>query len=323
MDRCESAPTHIPVMLQETLADLAPTPGGRYLDGTVGLGGHAFAILSAYPDIELCGLDQDNEALELAKIRLACFGDRVHLFHLQYGDFPNALKTLGWTHLNGALLDLGVSSLQLDKPERGFSFRQSGPLDMRMDQASGRKNAWHLINRASHAELRECLATLGEDPQAGRIARHIIEERQKAPIDDTARLAEIIFKAYPPAWRKSSRRHPATRAFQALRMAVNGELEQLEHFLNIIPDWLEPDGRLVIISFHSLEDRLVKRAMRAWSQGKYANHSEGEFGKAQIVHKKPLQPADDEIKANPRASSAKLRAALWQNGIYDDKQQDR
>lgn len=286
-------------MLKEAIAYLKPAPGGLYLDGTLGLGGHASAILAAAPDCQLCGLDQDKEALALAREKLAPFGDRAHLFRMPFADFPLALESLGWQKINGALLDLGVSSLQLDKPERGFSFRANGPIDMRMDQDSGAKSAWNIVNRGSFAEIRDCLATLGEDPQAGRIARHIIESRQKAPINDTLELADIIWHAYPPAWRKSAKRHPATRAFQALRMAVNDELGQLERFLALIPEWLAPGGRLAIISFHSLEDRLVKRAMRDWANKRQ------DF---ELLLKKPLAPGQDEAAANPRATSAKLRA---------------
>lgn len=296
-----AAPIHKSVMLKEAIAGLNLKDGGLYLDGTLGLGGHANAILANAPDSRLCGLDQDNEALDLAGKRLAIYGDRAHLFHLQFADFAIALKELGWQQIDGAILDLGVSSLQLDHAERGFSFREAGPLDMRMDQSSGKDSVWRLVNRGSHAQLRDCIATLGEEPQAGRIARHIIEERQKSPINDTLRLAEIIRMAYPPAWRRSARRHPATRTFQAFRMAVNEELQQLKIFLGQIWDWLAPGGRLVIISFHSLEDREVKHTMRNWA--KY------EEPKAQLLYKKPLCPTEEEIRENPRASSAKLRVA--------------
>lgn len=291
---------HIPVMPGEVLSGLAPKAGGRYLDGTLGLGGHAAALLASAPKSQLCGLDRDSEALALAQQRLAQFGDRAHLFHLRFSEFEQALTSLNWDQIDGALLDLGVSSLQLDSADRGFSFRAEGPLDMRMDPDSGEKSAWHLVNRGSHAELRECFATLGEDPQAGRIARKIIEERQKGAIENTAQLADIVWRAYPPAWRKSSRRHPATRVFQALRMSVNKELEELERFLAQIPAWLAPGARLVIISFHSLEDRMVKHAMRNWA---------AERPDIRLVHKKPLVPTHEEVKANPRAGSAKLRIA--------------
>lgn len=281
---------------------LAPRPGGLYLDGTLGMGGHAEAILSRAPDSQLCGLDQDCEALEIAGGRLAPFGGRAHLFHERFGDFANALAKLGWEKLDGAILDLGVSSLQLDKAERGFSFRSCGPLDMRMNPVPGGKSAWHLVNRGSHAELRDCIATYGEEPQAGRIARYIIEARQKQPIDTTEQLAAIARSAYPPAWRGSARRHPATRTFQALRMAVNDEIGQLKLFLDQIFDYLAINGRLVIISFHSLEDRMVKQALRRRSQS-------AEEAEIKLLFKKPLAPSDSEAAANPRSASAKMRAA--------------
>lgn len=288
---------HKPVMLHEAIEDLAPAGVGLYLDGTLGLGGHAGAALALAPGIQLCGLDRDLEALELARERLERFGSRFHSFHMDFADFPAALEKLGWQKLNGAMLDLGVSSLQLDQGRRGFSFREAGPLDMRMDPDSGSPGAMDFVNRRSFAELRDCIAAFGEDPQAGRIARRIVQERQKEPIRDTARLAEIIWQAYPPAWRRSARRHPATRAFQAIRMAVNDEPGQLGRFLERIPAWLAPGARLVIISFHSLEDRLVKRAMRDWAKE----------GRARILHKKPAYPQEEELATNPRASSAKLR----------------
>lgn len=284
------------------MAALNPQAGGCYLDGTLGLGGHSGAILERAPQSQVCGLDQDCEALALARQRLASYGERIHFSHLRFAEFAGALRLLSWPKLNGAILDLGVSSLQLDQPERGFSFRSKGPLDMRMDPSSISARAWDMVNRASHAELRDCFATLGEDPQAGRIARFIIEERQKQPINDTARLAEIICNAYPPAWRRSARRHPATRAFQALRMAVNDELGQLRLFLDRIWSWIVPGGRLVIISFHSLEDRLVKISMRERSLPR-------DNPEIQVLYKKPLCPDQTEISANPRSASAKLRAA--------------
>ncbi|MBD5641386.1 MAG: 16S rRNA (cytosine(1402)-N(4))-methyltransferase RsmH [Desulfovibrio sp.] len=289
---------HKPVLLARTLEFLNPSGQAQYLDGTVGLGGHAGAILASCPECQLCGLDQDEEALAIAEAKLAEYGRRAQLFHLRYADFPKALATLGWDRIDGCLLDLGVSSLQLDAPERGFSFRSSGPLDMRMDASFGGRSCRDLVNRATFAELRDCIARLGEEPQASRIAARIVKDRQKQPIEDTLQLAKLVCQAYPPKWRRSARRHPATRTFQALRMAVNGELEQLETFLEAIPQWLGPGARMVVISFHSLEDRLVKRAFRAWA----------EAGRARLLTRKPLQAQEEELAVNPRASSAKLRA---------------
>ncbi|MDO5484544.1 MAG: 16S rRNA (cytosine(1402)-N(4))-methyltransferase RsmH [Desulfovibrionaceae bacterium] len=309
----EAASLHRPVLPAETLAALAPRPGGRYLDGTLGMGGHAEAVLSAAPDTELCGLDRDAQALALAGERLSPFGGRAHLFHHRYSDFAQALGELGWTSVDGALLDIGVSSMQLDTAERGFSFYSDGPLDMRMDQNSGAPSAWHWVNRENFASLKECIAELGEDPQAGRIARAIVEARQKAPINTTAELAALVERAYPPAWRAKGRRHPATRTFQALRMAVNDELGELRRFLDNILAWLPVGGRLVIITFHSLEDRMVKQAMRHWAEGcRCPRHVPvcvcGHEPEVRILHKKPVQAGEEELAANSRASSAKLRA---------------
>ncbi len=304
---------HVPVLPLETLAALAPRAGGRYLDGTLGMGGHASAVLASAPDIELCGLDRDEDALELAKQRLAPFGARTHLFHCRYSDFTDALGQLGWSKVDGALLDIGVSSLQLDEAGRGFSFYGDGPLDMRMDQSSGQPSAWHWVNRESFDKLKDCIATLGEEPQAGRIARAIVDARQKDAINTTAQLATLVEKAYPAAWRAKARRHPATRTFQALRMAVNDELGELQRFLDQILAYLPVGGRLAVITFHSLEDRMVKQAMRHWAEGcRCARHIPrcvcGHQPEVRILHKKPVQAGPDELAVNPRASSAKLRA---------------
>jgi len=309
----EAAELHRPVLPAETLEALAPQAGGRYLDGTLGLGGHASAVLSAAPDIELCGLDRDRQALELARQRLTPFGERVHCFHSRYSNFAESLRTLGWSRVNGALLDIGVSSMQLDMAERGFSFCGDGPLDMRMDQYSGVPTAWHWVNRESFARLKECIADLGEDPQAGRIARAIVEARQKAPIETTAELAAVVERAYPPAWRAKGRRHPATRTFQALRMVVNDELGELRRFLDTILGWLPVGGRLVIITFHSLEDRMVKQAMRRWAEGcRCPRHIPvcvcGHQPEVRLLYKKPIQAGQLELAVNSRAGSAKLRA---------------
>lgn len=305
---------HIPVLTRETLEALAPRSGGRYLDGTVGLGGHAAALLEAAPGALLCGLDRDAEALEKAGSRLAGFGSAVRLYHLRYSRFTEALDDLGWDSLDGALIDIGVSSLQIDAARRGFSFHGDGPLDMRMDARSTESSAWHLVNRGRFETLRDCIARLGEDPQAGRIARAIVDARQKSPIDTTAQLAEIVARAYPPAWRAKARNHPATRTFQALRMAVNDELGELQSFLDAIMRRLRIGGRLAVITFHSLEDRLVKHAMRAWAEGcRCPRHVArcicGHVPEARILWKKPVAADAAELAANPRVSSAKLRAA--------------
>ena len=314
-----AADLHIPVLMKETLAALQPVLDAgrdrpvRILDGTLGMAGHSCAMLQAAPMAELCALDRDEEALELARRRLEPFGDRVHTYHCRYSQFEEALDDLGWEKVDAVLLDIGVSSLQLDEAERGFSFYGDGPLDMRMDQHSGTPSAWHWVNRENFDRLKECIATLGEEPQAGRIARAIVDARQKSPIDTTAQLAALVEKAYPPAWRAKARRHPATRTFQALRMAVNDELGELRRFLDAILGRLSLGGRLAVISFHSLEDRMVKQTMRYWAEGcRCPRHVPvcvcHHVPEVEILYKKPVQADDDELAVNPRASSAKLRA---------------
>ena len=314
-----AADLHIPVLMKETLAALQPVLDAgrdrpvRILDGTLGMAGHSSAMLQAAPQAELCALDRDEEALELARRRLEPFGGRVHTYHCRYSQFEEALDDLGWDKVDAVLLDIGVSSLQLDEAERGFSFYGDGPLDMRMDQHSGAPSAWHWVNRENFDRLKECIATLGEEPQAGRIARAIVDARQKSPIDTTAQLAALVEKAYPPAWRAKARRHPATRTFQALRMAVNDELGELRRFLDAILGRLSLGGRLAVISFHSLEDRMVKQAMRYWAEGcRCPRHVPvcvcHHVPEVRILCKKPVQAEEDELALNPRASSAKLRA---------------
>lgn len=212
---------HISVLLNEAVDALAPKAGGRYLDGTVGMGGHSFAIMERTGgEGFLCGLDRDRQALELARIRLAPFGDRVHLVHTRYSEFEAALDGIGWDAVDGALIDIGVSSLQIDSAERGFSFSSDGPLDMRMDRDSEELPVSRLVNRAKLEDLKDIIERYGEDPQAGRIARAIVEARVRKPIETTGELAALVERAYPAAWRAKARNHPATRTFQALRMAV-------------------------------------------------------------------------------------------------------
>lgn len=306
---------HISVMLAEVMELLQPVPGGRYLDGTLGLGGHAEALLrSVDGQADLLGLDRDTQALAHARTRLEPFGQRVHTRHDAYSHFEEHLDDLGWDVVHGALLDLGVSSLQLDSPERGFSFLADGPLDMRMDGAGGAAPARSLVNKASVERLKEIIAELGEEPMAGRIARAIVSAREDEPIETTAQLAAIVTQAYPAKWRRTARNHPATRTFQALRMAVNAELDELSEFLSRIPERLAPGGRVVIISFHSLEDRLVKLAFREEAKGCRCPARQpvctcGGQPRLRILTKKPLVPTEAEQSANPRSRSAKLRAA--------------
>ncbi|THB66778.1 MAG: 16S rRNA (cytosine(1402)-N(4))-methyltransferase RsmH [Desulfovibrio sp.] len=306
---------HVPVLLDEVLEYLQPKPGGRYLDGTLGLGGHSEEILRAAGEgAQLLGLDRDERALERAEARLAEFGTRVTLMNVPFSRFQGALDEMEWDTVDGALVDLGISSFQLDEAGRGFSFALDGPLDMRMGRTGGEAPASRLVNKGSVDQLKRIIWRLGEEPMAGRIARAIFDARQMKPIETTLELAEIVSNAYPAARRAKARNHPATRTFMALRMTVNQELDELETFLAHIPDRLAPGGRVAVISFHSLEDRLVKRSFRAAAQGCTCPKDVpqcvcGKEPKLRIVTKKPVGPGDAETAANPRARSAKLRVA--------------
>jgi 16S rRNA (cytosine1402-N4)-methyltransferase len=306
-------PEHIPVLLEEVLFWLNPQRGGRFLDGTLGLGGHAQALLEQGKGrLELLGIDRDQGALRIAEERLSAYKPAVRLFHGTYDQFPLFLDEAGWSGLDGALLDLGLSSMQLEDPERGFSFLKDGPLDMRMDPNLGGEPARNLVNRGSVDQLKRILFELGEEPMGGRIARAIDRARQKKPIESTLELAHIVERAYPPARRAKSRNHPATKTFQALRMAVNQELEALESFLERIFDGLNPGARLAIISFHSLEDRRVKQAFRRQAKGCICPETAmfctcGGEPNVEILTKKPVTPSKAEISHNPRSRSAKMR----------------
>ncbi|CAK7073696.1 MAG: Ribosomal RNA small subunit methyltransferase H [Desulfovibrio sp.] len=315
----ETAYPHIPVLPEEVLEYLAPKKGGLYLDGTVGLGGHTSRILEAAPTCRVLGLDRDESALALAAERLKPFGDRVVLRHAWFSNALERLNETGWEYIDGALVDIGVSSLQIDTPERGFSFMHDGPLDMRMDLTGG--DACHvvppaskLVNTAPVEVLKDIIKNFGEEPQAGRIARAIVDARAKKNIETTAELAAIVDQAYPAKWRATARNHPATRTFQALRTAVNCELDELRLFLERIVPRLKPGGRLVVISFHSLEDRIVKHFMRDEATGcKCPRHVPvcicNHVAALKILTKKPVTASDAELRENVRSSSAKLRAA--------------
>ena len=309
-------PTHIPVLLTEVIECLGIRPGMRILDATAGLGGHIKGMLEAAGgQAEVLGLDRDREALAEAGRRLAAYGDRVRLVRTRYSRFPAALAEAGWEKVDAALLDAGMSSLQLDDPERGFGFLTDGPLDMRMGAEDGGESAEGLVNLASFARLREIIRNYGEDPQAGRIARAIVAAREKDAITTTKQLAEIVAAAYPAKWRAMARQHPATRTFQALRMAVNDELWELEEYLKAIPGYLAPGGRVAVISFHSLEDRLVKRAFRLEATDCICPREQivcvcGHRARLAILTKKPVMAGEEVVAANPRARSAKLRAAV-------------
>lgn len=296
---------HQPVLYHEIILALQPKNGGRYVDGTIGAGGHARGILEASaPDGRLLGLDVDPQALALARETLAPYGERVRLARASYTSLPGQLAALGWEAVDGILLDLGLSSMQLDTPGRGFSFQQDAPLDMRFDPQTA-LTAADLVNSLPGDELADMLYRYGEEPAARRIAQAIIRAR---PLRTTLELASVIEAVLP----RTGRIHPATRTFQALRIAVNAELEQVEAALPQAVAGLRPGARLAVISFHSLEDRLVKEYFRRESRDCLCPARQpictcGHHATLKEVNRKPITPGADEIAANPRARSAKLR----------------
>jgi 16S rRNA (cytosine1402-N4)-methyltransferase len=299
-------------MVAETLDLLDARRGGLFVDATLGLGGHAEAILESSPDTRLVGVDRDPRALELAARRLERFGDRVRFAHANFHQLEPALAGLGVHEVGGVLADLGVSSMQLDTPERGFSFRFDAPLDMRMGLAD--RTAADLVNEASEGELEMMIRDFGEEMQARRIARAIVRARQEeGPIETTGQLKRLVdrVKGSRPGDREG-RVDPATRVFQALRIAVNQELAGLEGFIEQTIDLLESDGRLVVISYHSLEDRIVKNTLRDAARGEIdpvTGRARSETQLIEVLTRKPLRPAEAEVERNPRARSARLRAA--------------
>lgn len=304
--------SHLPVLPEEVLALLDPAPGGIYLDGTVGGGGHARLILEASaPDGRLIGLDRDPSALRKAAEVLAPFGERVALRHRNFSEAAGVLAELGIGGLDGMLLDLGVSSHQLDEASRGFSFRGEAPLDMRMDPTVG-PTAADVINTAAAEELARIFREYGEERFAGRIARRIVQVRQQQPLTTTRQLAELVRDAVPGG-KAPARIHPATRVFQALRIQVNQELEHVSRGIAEAVDLLNTGGRLVVISFHSLEDRIVKRFFQEEARGCICpprlptcvcNHRP----RLEVLTRKGVRASDAEVEANPRARSAVLRA---------------
>ena len=288
---------HEPVMVAEVLEHLDPSRGGVFIDCTVGLGGHARAILEAGAS-RLIGVDRDPAALERARAALSEFGDRVELIHGDYRGIDEMFDARGITGVDGVLADLGVSSMQLDAPGRGFSFRRDEPLDMRMDTTAG-PTAAEAIRDADERTLADAIYEFGEERHARRIARSLVEHRARAPIETTGQLADIVRRAIP---RKGYMRiDPATRTFQAIRIWVNRELEGLDAFLLHAARRLFPGGRLAVITFHSLEDRIVKHTLRSLQVA-------GEIGLT-VRTKRPMVPTEVEVERNPRARSAKLRAA--------------
>lgn len=277
---------HIPVLGREVVEGLAVCAGGHYLDATVGGGGHSRLILEVSPQTRITAIDQDQQAIVAAQQKLAEYGDRVQFYHTNFADFDP-----GTAVFDGIIADLGVSSTQFDVGDRGFSFRHTAPLDMRMDQRQ-ELTAKEIINTWDETKLANLFYTYGEERLSRKLARRIVERR---PFQTTTELAETIFYAVPPSYRYG-RIHPATRVFQALRIAVNRELDVLESLLKQAPQWLKPGGRIGIISFHSLEDRLVKHAFR-------------ESDLLQVITKKPITPTEEEMQQNGRSRSAKLRIA--------------
>lgn len=295
----DQSPVHQPVMVREVLAGLVVRPDRLYVDGTVGEGGHAVAILERIAGVgELWGFDRDPVVLKAAAARLAPYTSHFSLFHRSYAQLGEVLAETGRRGVAGILLDLGVSSFTLEASGRGFSFQRDEPLDMRFDPESPGPTAAQLLNRLPQAELARIFQEYGEEPRARLLAQALCRAREHKPLTTTRELVEVIQKTLGcRAGRQKL--HPATRVFQALRIAVNRELAELERFLDRAPEWLEPGGRLVIISYHSLEDRRVKQSFLSWE-------------KAGIMHrvtKKPLTPSPEEIQQNPRARSARMRIA--------------
>jgi len=288
---------HEPVMVAEVLDALAPARGGVFVDCTVGLGGHAHALLDAGAT-RLLGLDRDESALAQARDRLAPWGDRVELVHADYRDLAHVLAERDLTAVDGVLADLGLSSMQLDTEGRGFSFRRDEPLDMRMDRSSG-ETAADWIAAAPEAELADVIYQFGEERHARRVARAIVAARSREPIASTGQLAQVVRRAIPV--RGYQRIDPATRTFQAIRIRVNRELEGLDRFIHTAVEHLRAAGRLAVIAFHSLEDRIVKHTLRGLAQG--------ERVAVRLLTRRPVPPTEDEIARNPRARSARLRAA--------------
>ncbi|MDG5468106.1 16S rRNA (cytosine(1402)-N(4))-methyltransferase RsmH [Deltaproteobacteria bacterium IMCC39524] len=303
---------HVSVMAEEVMQYLQPHSGGVYLDGTLGGAGHARLILEASsPDGVLIGMDRDTEALAAAQRELASFGERVVLRQGNFSDMCTQLDQLEIAAVDGILLDLGVSSHQIDSPERGFSFREDGPLDMRMNPKEG-VSAATVVAETEADELKRIFRDYGEERWAGKIARAIVTDREKTPFVTTLQLADLISRVVP-AGRGPQRIHPATRVFQALRIHVNGELDNLRTALDTVWLRLKTGGRLVVISFHSLEDRMVKQAFRALATGcvcppRFAVCACGEQPSVRVLTRKAVRATESETENNPRARSAVLRA---------------
>lgn len=303
---------HRPVLVEQTMRFLAPERGGLFIDCTVGLGGHAEAILESSAEARLIGIDLDNEALDYAGTRLARFGKRFHSVQANFREVKAIVESAGEKQVRGIFADLGVSSLQFDSPTRGFSFRFDAPLDMRMNPASETETAAELLQEQPETEIARILFEYGEERRSRRIARWIVESRERGePIQTTKALADLVRRAVGHT--RTSVIHPATRTFQALRIAVNRELAGLDRFVAEAIDLLQPDGRFVAISFHSLEDRIIKQELRRLSgycqcPPRVPVCSCGARRAVEILTRRPVVPEDTEVEQNPRARSAKLRA---------------
>jgi len=305
---------HLPVMPAEVLETLAPAPGSLQIDATVGGGGHTERILEATtPGGRLLGLDADQAAIDRVAVRLARFGDRLVLHRANFRELADIAPETGFGAVDGLLFDLGLSSFQLSDTERGFGFRAGGPLDMRFDATRGIP-ARELLATLSADELAALFRRYGEEPAAWRVAKAIVDARRTAPVDTAEDLAALVERVLPGNPRKPRRTHPATRVFQALRIAVNGELESLETGLAAAVDLLRPGGRLVVLSYHSLEDRIVKQFLNAERRGCTCPPAApvcvcGKLPRIRLVTRPSITPSEAEVTANPRARSARLRAA--------------
>lgn len=306
--------THVSVMAKEVMDALMPERGGIYVDCTAGGGGHSFEIAKRLPaSSRLVSFDQDDEAIAACKERLAPFEDRVTIVKTNFRNLAAALDSLGIDHIDGAMWDLGVSSHQLDDGERGFSYMKEAPLDMRMDQTA-QKTAYDVVNGYDEGELVRILRDWGEERFASRIAARICERRAAHPIETTTELADIVTGAIPAAARRAEAQNPARRSFQAIRIEVNGELDAIAPSIEAAVERMNPGGRLAVITFHSLEDRIVKDTFRTLSTGctcppEFPVCVCGGKPKIRLLSRKPILPGRDEIEINPRSHSAKLRTA--------------
>lgn len=304
--------SHISVMASEVIEALAPQRGGVYVDCTAGGGGHSFCIAERLPEgSRLICLDRDDEAIAACTARLAPFGDRYTIVKTNFRNVASALDMLGVEQIDGILWDLGVSSHQLDEGERGFSYMKEAPLDMRMDRSETR-SAWDVVNAYAEEELRQIIRDYGEERFAQRIAAAIVQKREESPIATTTELAEIVSGAIPAAHRMKEAQNPARRTFQAIRIEVNGELDAIEPSITAATERLRPGGRLAVITFHSLEDRIVKNAMSEAAKGCTCPPSFpvcvcGKKPKVKLITRKPVVAGDEELEFNPRSRSAKLR----------------